>query len=55
MFATPDDSTGTNAAELETLGVAPRVLTMPRGEPGSDACQVVADEILDHAAARSTR
>ena len=53
--ASPDDSTGTNAAELETLGVAPRVLTMPRGESGSDACQAVADEILDHAAARSTR
>lgn len=44
----PDSSTGTNAAELESLSVAPHVFTMPRGTPSSDPCQAVAADILQH-------
>ena len=41
----PDTSTGTNADELIHLGTAPRVLTMPRGQPTSEACQLAAGQI----------
>ena len=43
---TPDDSTGTNATELATLGIVPRALLMPRGDPTSPACQSAAEQIL---------
>lgn len=39
---TPDDSTGTNAAELETLGITPRVFTAHRDDPSSLAPLVAA-------------
>lgn len=44
--AEPDTSTGTNAEELETLGLASRVTTIPRGAPTSDACQAAALRLL---------
>ncbi len=44
--AVPDTSTGTNAAELELLGVAPKVFTMPRAEPTAAECQTIATQIL---------
>lgn len=43
--AQPDTSTGTNAAELMTLGTAPTVLTIPRGAPDSPPCQAAAAAI----------
>lgn len=43
----PDTSTGTNAAELTTLGIAPQVIEMPRGLPTSPECQAAADRILN--------
>jgi dethiobiotin synthetase len=45
--ALPDDSTGTNAAELVTLGTVPLALTMPRGEPTSPECQAPAARIVE--------
>ncbi len=45
--AMPDDSTGTNAAELVALGTVPRAFTMPRGDPGSLECQAAAGVIAE--------
>ena len=45
--AAPDDSTGTNAAELVTLGTVPRAFTMPRGDPGSPECQAATGAIVE--------
>lgn len=42
-----DASTGTNAEELVRLGIAPRVLTMPRGAATSPQCQGAATAILE--------
>ena len=44
---TPDDSTGSNAEELVTLGIANVAFTMPRAEPASSQCQRVATQILE--------
>ncbi len=44
--ATPDASTGTNAAELQLLGIADKVFTMPRSSPTSPACQAIAESLL---------
>lgn len=43
----PDSSTGTNAEELVELGTAPRVIAMPRGEPGSPGYQEAAALLVD--------
>ncbi|MBK8252518.1 MAG: dethiobiotin synthase [Polyangiaceae bacterium] len=43
---TKDASTGTNADELMTLGIAKRVLSMPRGHVDDEACRAAADRIL---------
>lgn len=42
----PDASTGTNAAELQIVGVECKVVTMPRGAPTSSPCQAAATEVL---------
>ncbi len=47
--AVTDDSTGTNAAELETLGLGPVLATFPRapiGEAGAAATRAAADLVL---------
>lgn len=43
----PDASTGTNAGELLHLGIAPRVLTMPRAAPDTPASQEAATRVLE--------
>lgn len=48
--AVADASTGTNADELSELGIAERVLAMPRGAPLSEECQSVAARVLDRLA-----
>ncbi|MEZ4297912.1 MAG: ATP-dependent dethiobiotin synthetase BioD [Polyangiaceae bacterium] len=45
--AIPDTSTGTNAAELEALGIASQVMTMPRGPATSPECQAAATAIVE--------
>ncbi len=44
--STPDTSTNSNAAELEWLGLVPRVFVFPRAKPTDPAVQDVARAIL---------
>ncbi|WP_437674936.1 ATP-dependent dethiobiotin synthetase BioD [Sorangium sp. So ce131] len=44
--AAPDASTGTNAEELETLGVTSGAITMPRGAPTAPASMTAAQRVL---------
>ncbi|XXX75987.1 dethiobiotin synthase [Sorangium sp. So ce134] len=44
--AAPDASTGTNAGELETLGIAQGAVVMPRGEPTGPASLAAAELAL---------
>lgn len=46
--AEPDASTGTNAAELLSLGIASTVATFPRAPAEAEAFQVVARALLGH-------
>jgi dethiobiotin synthetase len=42
---TPDSSTGTNASEIERLGIARVIAVFPRAEPDSPACSAVAQRL----------
>lgn len=42
----PDASTGINAAELSTLGIAHHALTFPRADPGALETQMIAGALL---------
>lgn len=50
----PDDSTGTNAAELESLGLARVAGCFPYSAPTSPACRVVAEHIIEQCVSRET-